>query len=458
MLCLFDVSKERGADAERKPKRLDFHLPIRKEETLRLFVKKAWGVSIPDKQVCPGHTTPWRAFADAYFARSDMAIWHGSRGFAGKSVLLATPGLTEAVTLKSDVNILGGSGLQSKRVHEYMVGHWRRKSAPRQLLLTDPHKMSTVLTWGNSIQALLASQNNVRGPHIPRLRLDEIDEMSLDIFDAAMGQPMELKGIRPNTVASSTHDNAVGTMTEVLKRAAEKNWPLYRWCYRETLRPHGWLSPDEIPRKKSVVTTLQWEVEYELGEPSHESRAIMPESVAVMFDKKLGEFDGAVQQYIEIEPPEKGAKYATGPDWAKDVDWTIILTLRTDVFPMRFVAFMRTGRRPWPYMTKLFDDRVKRFEGSACHDATGIGNVIDDQLNVEAEAVVMSGKERDQLFTDYILAIEKGEIECRFITFMESEHKYATVNDLYGSGHLPDSIVAGAMAYRASKDGGVRIL
>jgi hypothetical protein len=41
---------------------------------------------------------------------------------------------------------------------------------------------------------------------------------------------------------------------------------------------------------------------------------------------------------------------------------------------------------------------------------------------------------------------------------MESEHKYATVDDLYGGGHPPDSIVAGAMAYRASQSSGVRIL
>ena len=282
--------------------------------------------------------------------------------------------------------------------------------------------------------------------------------MALEIFDAAMGQPMELGGVRPNTVASSTHHNAIGTMTEVLKRAGEKNWPVYKWCYRETLQPHGWLSPDEIPRKKGVVTALQWEVEYELGEPSHESRAIMPEAIAVMFDRELGVFDGGVQQYIEIEAPVEGATYATGADWARDVDWTIIVTLRTDVFPLKVVAFLRTGRRPWPFMIKQFDERVKRFPGPACHDATGIGNVISDDLSVDADGVVMVGKQRDELFTDYILSIEKGEIECPFITFMESEHKYCTVGDLYGSGHPPDTIVAGAMAYKASKENGVRIL
>jgi hypothetical protein len=95
---------------------------------------------------------------------------------------------------------------------------------------------------------------------------------------------------------------------------------------------------------------------------------------------------------------------------------------------------------------------------TTCHDATGLGNVIDDYITGDAEGVVMTGKDRDALFTDYILAIEKGEIEAPMIRFMEGEHKYATVDDLYGSGHPPDSIVAGAMAYRASKDSGVRIL
>jgi hypothetical protein len=86
------------------------------------------------------------------------------------------------------------------------------------------------------------------------------------------------------------------------------------------------------------------------------------------------------------------------------VDWTIIITLRTDVFPLRVVAFLRTGRRPWPSMVRAFDDRVDRYGGQACHDATGLGTVIDDYMKSDAEGVVMTGKDRDALFTDYILA------------------------------------------------------
>jgi hypothetical protein len=246
-------------------------------------------------------------------------------------------------------------------------------------------------------------------------------------------------------------------MTEVMKRAAEKNWPVHKWCYRETLKPHGWLDPHEVVRKKGETTKLQWDVEYELGEPSHESRAIMTEAVEAMFNRQLGLFEGGVQEYIEIEAPVDGATYAHGADWARDVDWTIIVTIRTDVFPIRVVAFLRTGRRPWPFMIKNFDERISRYGGTSSHDATGLGTVIDDYIKSDAEGVVMTGSDRDQLFTDYILAIEKGEVEAPFINFMEAEHKYATVDDLYGSGHAPDTIVAGAMAYHASKQSGVRM-
>ena len=102
-----------------------------------------------------------------------MSVWIGSRGLAGKSFLLALLGLTEAVTLGASVNILGGSGEQAKRVHEYMEDFWKKKTAPHSLLMSDPTKRETRLIHGNKIQALMASQASVRGGHPQRLRLDE---------------------------------------------------------------------------------------------------------------------------------------------------------------------------------------------------------------------------------------------------------------------------------------------
>jgi hypothetical protein len=426
--------------------RYSFHLPLQTEEALRLFLHHAFGVSIPDVSVCPGHTSPWRAFADAYFARDRVSVWLASRGFGGKSFLLSLLGLTESLTLKCDVTILGGSGEQSKRVHEYMRRAWNHPHAPRQLLASDPSKWETTLTWGNTIRALLASQSSVRGPHPQRLRLDEVDEMELAILNAALGQPMSRDGVRAQTVLSSTHHHPDGTMSAVLKMAGEKGWPVCEWCYHETMEPHGWLSADEVEAKKTDVTQVMWDIEYELQQPSAEGRAVMPEAIYAMFDPDLGVYEGRDREDIEAEAPQPGASYQTGADWARKHDHTVIVTVRTDTDPMRVVAFERLHRQPWPQMVDRFERRLRRYPGRARHDGTGLGDVIASYLTLPCEDVLLVGRTRSDLFSDYINVVESGGIVSPDIRFMHHEHEFASVDDLYGSGHPPDSFVAAALA------------
>jgi len=434
-----------------------FKLPIRKEETLREFVRVSFGVQIPDVQVCENHTTPWRAFADAYFARSPVAVWKASRGFGGKSFLLALLGLVEACSLKASVSVLGGSGEQSARVHEYMTNFWDYKRAPVNLLASDPVKRETKLVYGNHIRALMASTASVRGPHPQRLRLDEADETSIIILDSALGQPMDTHNIKSQTVLSSTHQYAQGTMTEILKRAKVRGWPVYQWCYKETLEPHGWLLRSNLEAKRQTVTQAMWDAEYDLQDPAPGSRAIVPAKTEIMFDASLGQYEGRLDELIIVEPPEKRARYTTGADWAKEKDYTVIITFRTDCMPWRLVAYERTGRQPWPLMVQKYNDRVRMYPGQAAHDGTGLGDVIDDYIEVDATGVQMVGKPRSNMLSNYIAAIEREEIRAPRIESMYGEHLFASRADVYSGGrvdHLPDSIAAGALAYGASSRAG----
>jgi hypothetical protein len=419
------------------------------DEELLAFVRRVWGISLPDEQVCDEHSTPARAFCDAYFARSPVSVWMASRGFGGKSMLLSLLALTEAVALHADVNILGGSGQQSQRVLEYMTKFWAHDKAPRHLLASEPGRYETKLTGGVKIQALMASQRSVRGPHPQRLRLDEIDEMDLSILDAAMGQTLSINGVTAQTVMSSTRQYVDGTMTEMLKRAGERGWSVHAWCYKESMQPHGWLSPADIAQKQSEVTAAMWKAEYDLQEPSPDSRAILPEAVEAMFNKALGEKAGDLHEYCEFEPPVPGAKYSTGADWARKKDFTEIVTFRSDVRPVRLVAFERTGRLAWPVMVDKYNQRVLRYGRTAHHDGTGIGDVVADYLTVPAEGVIMVGRARADMLSNYIAAIENGEIVSPLIRSLKAEHLYASMEDVYGGGdgHLPDGIAAGALAW-----------
>ena len=413
------------------------------------LVRTLWGVEIPRVACCEGHSAPFEAFADAYFARHEVAVWKASRGLGGKSFLLALLAITEMVTLRANVTVLGGSGEQSENVHNYMITHWSKPFAPTDLLRTDPAKKETKLQYGNTCRALMASQTSVRGPHPERLRLDEVDEMKWDIFKAALGQPMSRNGVDSHTVCSSTHQYTDGTMTKVLQMAGERGWPVFFWCYRENMQ--SWLTEREVERTQARVPALMWQVEYELGEPSPEGRAIQTEAVEAMYEPNMGRYDGKAGEKIVIEEPVAGVLYCTGADWARDVDWTIIETRRADTWEL--VAWERQGRKPYPMMIKAFNDRVREYRGTGCHDMTGLGKVVDDYIEVpdgcQIEGVWLAGKVRAEMFTDYITAIEAGDFRGPRIEYAFNEHKYVTLGDLFRAGHPPDSFVAGAMTWQA---------
>lgn len=417
-----------------------------------------YGIKIPRTKVCAHHQSPWDAFCAGYFSSVEhsVIVIKGSRGLAGKSWLLALLGTVIATTLRGDVTILGGSGPQALRVQGAMAKFWAAPNAPRDLI-SKATTTKTTFKAGHFVEALMASQASVRGPHPLALLIDEVDEMDKNLFDAAMGQTMDANGYPGRTIISSTHQYADGTMTEVLKLAAERGWPVFEWCYRETLEPHGWLTPTQVVRKKNELTDEMWRIEVELGEPSIEGRAINTEKVERMFVGE--EIPGAPHfPYTEFELPVDGAHYATGADWARTRDYVEIATLRDDVFPMRLVAYQRFRKKAAPYILAAFEYQLERYPGESAHDATSLGGkIMDDFLNPEGseggtQGVDMAGKRRQNLFTDWILAIEHEEVVSPRIMVLYGQHKYVTNDDLKpgGDGHPPDGFVACAMAYKAS--------
>ena len=191
-----------------------------------------------------------------------------------------------------------------------------------------------------------------------------------------------------------------------------------------------------------------------------------------MFNRDLGVYDGYIGQNIIHQEPVDGAVYVTGADWAKKIDKTCIVTWRIDVTPYLLVAFELTHREPWPVMVGKFRERLRQYPGKAGHDGTGIGSVVDDfireaddeesteiletvpdeeiiavlsELPYPATAIIMKGERRAIILNQYISAIERGRFIAPHIKSMEIEHRLASVNDVFGRGHLPDTIAAGAL-------------
>ena len=448
------------------------------DDELWWVIKAMWGIELPRVKVCADHVSPFDAVAHAYFGREpNFAVWYASRG-SGKSLALAVLGLTKAFVRDVDVTILGGSMTQSLNVREHMRKLMAHKNAPVYAVEKDQATLIQMHS-GKAIKPLPASQTTVRGPHPPLQLLDEVDEMELSIYNASLGQAMEQKNTHGETVeeyivASSTWQNPEGTFTTVMEDAREKKLPVFTWCWRELLEPHGWMTKRFIESKRKAVSAQMWHTEYELNEPSAGSRAVDLDKVEEYFEdpsiygatiSETHKGNGDHDEYV-WEEPVPGAVYAIGVDWAKEQDKTIVAVLRYDQRPHRMVMMVRINRRPWDYIIGRANAMKAKYRAVMVHDKTGLGSVVNDYLD-ETDTVsgfVMVGRPRTKLLLDYITAFEHGRYRLPRIPANEKHagvttdpiyraHRATTVADVYApgkwDGHLPDEMAAMALAHHA---------
>lgn len=433
--------------------------PPRDDDELYQLVQKLWGVTIPRGKHCPEHNAPFEAFSTAFFGREPQVLVRGSRGLSGKTAMMSALGLTQAVVLGTDTNIVGGSEQQALNALAHMKRYWGHPEAPTYMIKNN-QTQKIRLTNNAEIQPLTASEKSVRGPHPPRLLLDEIDEMDANILESAKGQPMPQANwlgvtIQPQTIMVSTLQYADGTMMQEMRRMEEEGLPVMEWCYKDTMwAKDGWLDENFVEQKKREVSRERWRVEYELGEPSIGNRAIDSAAVEKMFSLECPEpikLARDFEQY-EYEAPKQDRDYVIAADWAQAIDYTVITVWDVTYEPVRCVYYLKMNRRPYPFMVGWFDRLQKKYNyAEGIHDATGLGRVVADILEGQARGFVMAGRERDNMLSDYVAAVERGQLLSPRIPSFYRDNLYASVDDLYARGkdfHLPDSVCSAALAWK----------
>lgn len=447
--------------------------PPRTDDELYWLIAALWGVKLPRQKVCDNHISPFEAVAEAFFGREPgYAVWYATRG-SGKSLALAVLAATKAFIADADVTILGGSMTQSLNVRSHIADLLRYKNAPTYALARN-NATELETTTGTRIRPIPASQTTVRGPHPPLSLLDEVDEMEYAIYEAAMGQAMAQVNTRGEVVneyivASSTWQNPEGTFTKIMEQARARGLPVYSWCWRELLEPHGWMTERFINQKRRTISEQMWKTEYDLNEPSGASRAMDLDKVEAYFvdyPEPVRRVDkGDEEQVWVYEDPQPAGIYAVGADWAKERDYTVISVIRYDVEPRRLVKLTRINRRPWPVMFGLFNKDVAAYNDAVSqHDKTGLGSVAQDFVDTDTDGGFMFiGRKRTQMLLDYITAFEHGGYRLPKNLVMGPEdknvlkvaHRAITVADVYAPGkwdtHLPDEFASISLAHRAAE-------
>lgn len=197
------------------------------------FADELAAIDIATASVCGAHTAPLRWLAEIHIRRPPLSLVLGPRG-GGKSYLSA---LDTHLNSRSNpghaTRILGGSKAQSEQIHRALVDVVQLgndEKVIRRLL-----KEEASYTNGSEVRILAASSTSVRGPHVPSLKLDEVDEIDPERREAALGMCMNRKGQSASVMMTSTWHRVGGPMSQLLERGRAGEFPVYEFCIFEVL-------------------------------------------------------------------------------------------------------------------------------------------------------------------------------------------------------------------------------
>ncbi|HUV38353.1 MAG TPA: hypothetical protein VMY39_02010 [Planctomycetota bacterium] len=263
----------------------------RSREALGRYLHRSLHIRVPGKPVCDGHDAPLDYLAHALLARGGSTLVWACRG-GSKTMLGAALTVLESWFHPGlETCILGGSLAQSRYMYEYVKrflhgAHFEDETekitASRATLIN-----------GSRITILPASERTVRGVHVPRLRLDEVEEFRDDVFEAAKLIPQSADGVPARLDVISTLHRPYGIMSDLVGDPADKGLRLFKWCLWEVIEPcgddrscsrcvlsddcqekakraDGYYTIDDAIAKKRLVSDEAWQSEMLCRRPSRE--------------------------------------------------------------------------------------------------------------------------------------------------------------------------------------------
>lgn len=278
-------------------------------------------------------------------------------------------------------------------------------------------------------------------------------------IETARGLPTEdltRPDVRTHILYASTYHIYNGTMSKLIKELRGKGFPVFAWCVFEQLEENGgFITRRYLADKMRTLGKIKWDIEYMNNGPIAGIPILDAEMLNHRYDTSLGYVPGLPNIPWELtDTPSKMTRHYHGIDWAKAEHWTVFDTLIRAEKGFQQGAWYRTGRKPWPDISRDAARHIHRFLGPVAHDATGVGAAMDDWLvehRVPRSRIMGVNWRKTTLIkemaTAYVGALQSGDIVGPSIEFARSEHEYLTEAMLYDDEHCPDSVAAAMMAY-----------
>ena len=158
---------------------------------------------------------------------------------------------------KYETRLLGGSKDQSNLSYRAMKDFRDETDPLNTRLVRDIMQTRAEFVGGSEVSILTASMTAVRGPHPQALKLDEVDEIDKDVYEAALSQPTSKYGYESVLGMFSTNHNIMGQMDLALKNATERGHNVYKYCYdkdTEVLTRKGWMKFKDVPSHYPIMS------------------------------------------------------------------------------------------------------------------------------------------------------------------------------------------------------------
>jgi hypothetical protein len=213
--------------------------PPTNDQELHLCIEALFGYSIPRVAVCPTHSPPYQFISDIFFERYLNVIVLANRT-GGKTLNVALLNVLESIYKPGcGIASLAGSKLQANKQYKYAQDALMGNKILWDRFVESSLQSITRLKNGSFFFILATSPTSVRHEHLPKLRIDEVDEIEdRKIFNAALSIPLsdQQRGIKSNVLMTSTRHKPFGLMKELVDSASTKGKRLVEYCYKEVAK------------------------------------------------------------------------------------------------------------------------------------------------------------------------------------------------------------------------------
>ena len=228
---------------------------------MRNYISAYFDVKIPHQVITTGHSSPieymWYSFNIDFkkerMPQADCVVWACRGGGKTQNAGLLT--LLDCIFKPNiQIRILSGSGYQAGRMYEYFEKYLNMGYRKFIECQTKTPNQKTTFINGSNVEVFKQSETNVRGPHVQKLRCDEIELFKKRVYDAAQYTTMSTNQYIAAIEYISTKHNPYGLMRKLIKASEKIKRPVFKW--------NLWDVIEECKGRKCSDCTLE---EYCLG-------------------------------------------------------------------------------------------------------------------------------------------------------------------------------------------------